>query len=72
MKTYRSGRRRQIQFLSAIVPFRMGEDEPSITGVDDAAVRVAFRGTEKSIAFRKDDAVDVSVDVGEIGTGFDG
>jgi hypothetical protein len=59
-----------MQFLAAVVPFRKGEDEPSITGMDEAAVRVAFRGTEKSIAFRKDDAADISVDVAAIGTGF--
>ena len=57
--------RKDMQFLAAVVPVRKGEDEPSIK-----TVRVAFRGTERRIAFGQDEEADISIDVAAVGKGF--
>ena len=62
--------RREMQFLAAVVPFRAGEAGPEIARVSDTAVRVTFRGKERTVSFAADGAADIGVDVEAIGVGF--
>jgi hypothetical protein len=55
--------RRQMNFLAAIVPYRDGEDPPAITRISDKAVKVAFRGKEKTVSFDKEQPADIVVDI---------
>ena len=55
--------RRQMQFLTVIAPFRKEEQAPTITRVNDAGVRVTFRGKETVVSFDKDAEADIAVDI---------
>lgn len=58
--------RRNMNFLAAIVPYRDGEKAPVITRVNDAAVKVVFRGKETVISFDPKTVGDITIDAGDI------
>jgi len=43
--------RRAMSFLAVIVPYREGEEAPTITPLGDDAVRVSLRGKESTVSF---------------------
>jgi len=58
--------RRSMRFLSAIVPYRDGEVEPTIRRVSAAAVCVSFRDKETVVSFDKSAPGDLTVDVTDL------
>jgi len=58
--------KKEMRFLSVLAPFRSGESEPQIERIDDAAVKVTFRGQSRIIAFDGRGDVDLSVDTKSI------
>ncbi|NOZ19735.1 MAG: DUF4962 domain-containing protein [Planctomycetes bacterium] len=55
--------RQKMNFLAVIVPFRDGEEAPTITRLSNKAVKVVFRGKENTLSFDKEQTGDIVVDI---------